>query len=131
MYHKKNQAKLEKLNIIKEEVIEIEKRRKYLFRVFFKNIELVEGSFINTLVRCGRSGCHCAKKPIHPVTRLSRWENKKMKNKIIRVSDREWVKKLTNNYKEYKKALGEYEKMNKKEKEILKKLLKMKTIEYE
>ncbi len=122
---------IKKINKKKEKILEIEKQRKSLIKFLLSDCELVEGSFIDVLVRCGRAGCHCEKKPIHPVTRLSWWENGKLKNKIVRVADRQWVKELSDNYKNHKQALRNLVKLNEKEKEIIKTVIKLKAIKYE
>ena len=122
---------IQKINKKKEEISKIEKERKRLIKLLFSDCEVVEGSFIDVLVRCGRSGCHCEKEPVHPVTRLSWWNNGKLKNKIVRVADRKWVKELSDNYKEHKQAMSTLVKLNEKEREIIKTVLKLKTIKYE
>lgn len=115
----------------KEKVSEIEKERKRLIKFLFSDCQLVEGSLRESLIQCGRPGCHCEKEPIHPVTRISRWEKGKLKNKIVRVADREWVKNLSDNYKKNKKALSNLSKLNEKEREIIKTVIKSKTVKYE
>lgn len=120
-----------KINKNREKISEVEKKRKRLIKFLLSDCELVEGSIRDLLIRCGRPGCHCEKEPIHPITRLSRWENGKLKNKVVRVADREWVKKLSDNHKAHKQALSDLEKINKKEKEIIKTVIKLKSIKYE
>jgi hypothetical protein len=92
---------------------------------------LVEGSLMDVLVRCGRKGCHCEEKPLHPVTRLSRWENGKLKNKVVRIADRELIRKLSANYKEHKKALNDLARLNAEEIQLLKSVMKLKNVDYE
>lgn len=115
----------------KEEIAKTEKERKGLIKFILSDCELIEGSIRDVLVRCGRAGCRCENDPIHPVTRLSRWENGKLKNKVVRVADRKWVKKLSDNYKEHKQTLSALVKMNEKERKILKSVIQLKTIKYE
>lgn len=122
---------IQKINKKKEEISKIEKHRKRLIKLLFSDCEVVEGSFIDVLVRCGRSGCHCEKEPVHPVTRLSWWENKKLKNKIVRVADRQRIRILSDNYKKHKQAMSALVKLNEKEKETIKTVIKLKTIKYE
>ncbi len=121
---------IQKINKKKEEISKIEKERMRLIKLLFNDCEIVEGSFIDVLVRCGRSGCHCEKEPIHPVTRLSWWKNGKLKNKIVRVADRKRIRMLSNNYKKHKQAMSALVKLNEKEKETIKTVVKLKTIKY-
>lgn len=122
---------IEIINNKKEEIKEIQKQRKHLIKLLFSLCELIEGSLRDSLVRCGRPRCRCEKEPIHPVTRLSRWENGKLKNKIVRVADRQRVRILSDNYKKHKQAMSDLIKLNKQEKEIIKTVVKLKTINYE
>jgi len=114
----------------KAQIKEIDKQRKHLIKLLFSPYELIEGSLRDSLVRCGRPGCHCEKDPVHPVTRLSRWENGKLKNKIVKVADRQRVRELSYNYKKHKQAMSNLVKLNKKEREIIKAVVKLKTIKY-
>ncbi len=125
------QKSIQKINKKKEEISKIEKERKRLIKLLFSDCDVVEGSFIDVLVRCGRSGCHCEKEPVHPVTRLSWWKNGKLKNKIVRVADRERIRILSNNYKKHKQAMSALVKLNEKEKETIKTVVKLKTVKYE
>jgi len=119
------------MSIPKEKLSELEKERKRLIRILLSDCKLVEGSLRDLLVRCGRKGCHCEKGPIHPITRLSHWENGKLKNKIVRIADREVIRKLSNNYKDHKRALGDLAKTNAEELKLLKSVVKSKIIRYE
>lgn len=120
-----------KITVTDEKIQELEKERKRLIRILLRNCKLVEGSLRDLLVRCGRKGCHCQKQPIHPITRLSHWENGKLKNRIVRIADRELIRELSNNYKEHKRALRALAKRNAQEIKLLKSLLKSKIVRYE
>ncbi len=122
---------IEQINSKKKEMKEIEKKRRRLISLIFSPVQLIEGSLRDSLGKCGRKGCRCEKEPAHPVTRLSRWENGKLKNKLVRAADRQRVRKLSDNYKKHKEALNVLIKLNDKEKEILKNVIKLKTIKYE
>jgi hypothetical protein len=54
-----------------------------------------------------------------------------LKNKIVRVADRELVRKLSANYKQHKKALRDLASLNAEEIELLKAVLKQKSVDYE
>jgi len=119
------------MRIPKGKLSELEKERKRLIRILLSDCKLVEGSLRDLMVRCGRKGCHCEKGPIHPITRLSHWEKGKLKNKIVRIADRELIRELSTNYKEHKRALGDLAKQNAEEIRLLKSVLKSKIIRYE
>jgi hypothetical protein len=121
-----------KLNETKKEVLAIEKKRKNLIGILFEDCELIEGSYTEFLGRCGHDNCHCKENPCHFITKISWYENGKFKkNKIVRLEDREWVKKQAKDYQIQKKALGHLVKLNENEKKALQKILKMKSKKYE
>ena len=93
--------------------------------------ELIEGSYRESLMRCGRQGCHCNDKPAHLVTRVSRWEDRKLKNKVVRIEDRVIVEKLVENYREHKQTISKLAKLNEKEGAILKSIVNRKKKRYE
>ena len=115
---------------LKREILDLESKRKKLLNVIFQTLPLIEGSYAETLVRCGNPNCHCEQAPAHPVTRLSHWEDKKLINQVIRVNDRDWVKPLSENYKSNKKALSDLSKLHENQKKAIKKIMAAKTIRY-
>lgn len=109
----------------KRKVIQtIELERKKLLDVLTNDSELIEGSLSDILVKCGREGCHCEKKPVHMVTRLTTRENRTIKLRVVRVDDREQVRDLVQAHKDFKQALKELGALESQQKEILKTLKK-------
>ncbi len=127
MDNKKSQVLKEK----KAAISGLQKEQQKIIDLFFNDDVLIEGSFMSVLAKCGKPGCHCEKKPCHPVTRLSAWEGKNLINKIVRIADREWVEKSNLTYKAHKKELKNYTELSKKIKELLKDMIKIKAIKYE
>ena len=119
------------LNTKRKQILEIENQRKKIINLLLDHSELIEGSLRDSMMKCGKKGCRCEKKPIHPVTRLSRWENGKLINKLIRIADRNWVRKLSDNYKKHWQALNELVKINNLQKDLLKIIIKLKSVRYE
>lgn len=114
----------------KSKLSKLEQARKELLVLLLSDGALIEGSYCEILVKCGRAGCHCEKKPIHLVARLGIREDGNLKNKVVRVADRENVKRLTTRYRDHKKALQDLEQINEVEREILKGLIKQKNCGY-
>ncbi len=114
----------------RKKIRELEKVRQCLLGTLLAGDEMIEGSLCNILVRCGRTGCHCEKRPVHPVTRLGVREDGKIKNKVVRIADREKVRKLVQTYKEYKLSLKKLEQLQLEEKEIIKSVKMMRQIRY-
>lgn len=115
----------------KNKFSKLEKQRTELLQLILDDSYLIEGSYCEILVKCGRRGCHCEENPCHPVARLSMRENGKIKNKVVRVADKENVKHLVARYQEHKNALQELARLYEMEREILKSLIKQKNKGYE
>jgi len=130
MLHKISQEKKNIIGQKKEIITQLLQKQKKLISLFFKYDLLIIGSYTEVKVKCGKKGCHCVKKPIHQVTKLSKWERKKLKNKIVRVNDRLWVKDYVNNYKAHKKVLSDYDKIFKEIKSTMKAIINLKAIIY-
>lgn len=123
--------KLKKLNAMQKSLQTFQELRQYTWKIFFTPSPLIEGSFRESLIRCGKPTCHCQNQPAHLVSRLSHWEQGKLKNKVVRVADRQRIKFLSDNYKEHKQALNQLLKVNKKEYQFLKNAINLKSISYE
>lgn len=115
----------------KKEIESIGKERNKLLKYLLSDSKLIEGSYQELLVRCNKPDCACKKEPFHPVTRISWYEDSKTrKHKIVRVEDREDVKKLARKYQEHKKAMGLLVKLNEKEKKNLQQIIKARLKKY-
>ena len=65
----------------------IRKEQSDLLRIFYRNEELVAGSYSEVFIRCGQPTCRCHQEGGHFATRLSQWVAGKLKSKIVRVAD--------------------------------------------
>lgn len=101
----------------------LERRRQRLVEYLLSNVGLVCGSYSDVLVKCGRAGCHCEQKPIHPVTRLEVRVGGTRQTKLVRAGDRERVKQLVDIYKRHRSALRELLQVNEEQKGLLKQLI--------
>lgn len=114
----------------KEQVLTLQKVRQGLIGLLLGDCELIEGSYRESLMRCGRGGCHCEKEGGHLVSRISRWENGKLKNKVVRVADRERIQKLVTQYRTHKKTLSQIKRIDERQKILLKSVIRLKSITY-
>lgn len=108
----------------KKAIQAIELERKKLLDALVDDSEMIEGSLSDILVKCGRKGCHCEKKPVHMVTRLTTRENGDIKLRVVRVDDREHVRGLVQTHREFKQALKELIALELHQKKILKTMKK-------
>lgn len=115
----------------KRAIQQAEVNRKRVLDIIVAEEQLIEGSLSDILVKCGRAGCHCEKKPAHPITRLNTRENGKIKNRVVRVDDLGRVRHLVQTYKNFKQALRELATIEIHEKEIFEKVKKTRNIRYE
>lgn len=115
----------------RREIHQAELNRQRLLKVIIAAEDLIAGSLSNILVKCGRSGCHCEKKPAHPITRLNTRENGKISNKVVRIVDLERVRQLVQAYKDFKSALKEIATIEAHEKQLFEETKKIRNLRYE
>ena len=120
-----------KLTAKQNALLHLQEERKKLIEPFLENDELTEGSYVEVLQKCGRPGCHCEKRPTHLVSRVSKWMDGKLKHKVVRIEDRDQVRKFVEIYKKHKAAMTKLAKGAQKEKEIMIAIIKLKNRPYE
>ena len=120
-----------KLTAKQNSLLQLQGERKNLIEPFLKDDELTEGSYIEVLQKCGRPGCHCEKKPTHLVARISKWLEGKLKHKVVRIEDRDRVRKLVEIYRNHKAAMAKLKKSAKKERDLMNVIIKLKNRPYE
>ena len=107
-----------KMSILKQ-IKALEKKRAYaLDRMLSANL-MAPGSYRKVYCRCGRKNCWCYNGKGHPYRRISYSEGGQSRTKSISEKNIEWIKEVTQNYRNFKegqKKIKEYE-------ERLKKLL--------
>ena len=108
-----------KLTAKQNALLHLQEERKKLIEPFLENDELTEGSYVEVLQKCGRPGCQCEKRPTHLVSRVSKWMDGKLKHKVVRIEDRDQVRKFVETYKKHKAAMTKLAKGAQKEKEIM------------
>ncbi len=123
----------EKNNLQKarEKLLSLQKERSGLLRIFYRDEVLIAGSFSEVYIRCGKPTCRCHEEGGHFATRLSKWGGGKLKTKIVRVADRERVKKASDHYKSHKSALRDVKNLHSEELKLLKRIVELKTTNYE
>ena len=84
---------------------------------------MVDGYFGTVYRKCGKPNCWCSNKEKkgHPFMRLVFSKQNKLKTKGIPQEDKEWVKKMTENYRNYKQNFQKLRQYEKELNELLKK----------
>ena len=100
-------------------------------QIFYGEEQLITGSYGELFIKCGQPTCRCHQERGHFATRLSRWVDGKLKSQIVKVADRDWVKKASDHYKAHKLTIRNVQKLNVTELKLLKLLLELKTTKYD
>lgn len=116
---------------LKKKILHLEEMRRSIVDLLLSETELICGTYSEILVKCGKTGCHCERKPSHQVTRLNVRNQGKVSCKLVRVADRKTVKQLVQTYKEQIKALRNADKIESQQRKLFKKLIKLKNKHYE
>ena len=119
------------LEKVRQKLRSLQKARSELLRMFSRDEELIAGSYSEVFIRCGQPTCRCHQEGGHFATRLSQWVAGKLKTKIVRVADRQRVKKASDYYRSHKSALREMRKLHSQELKLLKRIVELKTTRYE
>ena len=64
---------------------------------------MVRGTYCNNYRRCGKVNCWCHKEEVgHPNHRITWSKNAKSESRVVPKEDVEWIKDMTQNYREYR-----------------------------
>jgi len=107
----------------------LEKRKKLIDRLIISG-PLVVGNVYDVMRRCGNPYCHCAVKPGHRQTLLIYTQKGHRHCKLVRRNDEERIKQAWQNYRNYRKALGEIRTLNQRELSILRAEIKNRRFRY-
>lgn len=64
---------------------------------------MIPGSFKKVYRKCGKNNCRCKNGDGHPLNRITWLENGCSKTKSIPEKDIEWIIKMTDNYRRFRK----------------------------
>jgi hypothetical protein len=112
-----------KLKKAQEQLRNCKDERQNLLRIFYRDEMLIAGSYSEVFMRCGKATCRCHEEGGHFATRLSIWSSGKLKTKIVRITDREWVKMASDHYKSHKSVLRELKKLHAEELKMLNQII--------
>lgn len=97
----------------------IEKERASVLEKMFSKKMMVPGAYKEVYCRCGKKNCWCSNAKGHAYKRITYYEEGRSRTKSISEQNIEWIREVTQNYRNFKedhKKIKEYE-------ERLKKLL--------
>ena len=90
----------------------LEKKRDMVLGKMLSVKSMVPGAYKKVYCRCGKKNCWCYSGKGHPYTRITWYEDGKSKTKSIHEKNIGWIRKVTQNYRDFKKdkkKIREYE----------------------
>jgi len=78
-----------------------------LLKKLLSESDIVPGAYRKVFVKCGKEGCWCKEGQGHPFRRITWSENGKSKTKSIPPEDVDWIIKVTENYRSFRKMRRE------------------------
>lgn len=104
---------------IYEKYLNFERQRQELILKLFSLKEMVQGSFCLIHVRCGKKHCKCNQGQPHPHYRMSMRRYGKQVSRAVPKEEYDWIAKVTENYREYRRILRSINRMDFKIRELL------------
>lgn len=101
-------------NKLIKKIKELQKRINSIINELCKEKELIKGSYTYVMKKCSNLNCDCHIKPKHPIHRITWVENGKGKSLSLQKIDINKVKKMIENYRDFKKNRLKIIKMQKK-----------------
>ena len=102
-----------------KKIKKLEQERSALVNELLKEQIMVRGTFGEVYRKCGKPTCWCVKGEGHPYIRISWSENAQSKTKAIPKKDATWIKKVTENYRNFRKLRHNLVILDKKFKSLL------------
>ena len=115
----------------KDHFRQLELERGKLIQYLLLECSLIQCSYSELLVKCGKPGCHCEDKPAHLVTHLGTRKNNAARTQVVRIADRQRVCALVQVYKKHKAALTDLKDIHQQQEKIVRDLVDDKDQPYE
>lgn len=87
------------------EIRKLDRERVRILNRLLVSDPLLKGSLSSVKRRCGKSNCHCVRKPAHPVWVLATRQKAKPRCQVVRLADVETIRGHVKTYKEFRIAL--------------------------
>ena len=100
-----------KMSILKQ-IKALEKKRAYALDKMLSVNLMAPGSYRKVYCKCGRKNCWCYSGKGHPYSRITFSEDGRSRTKAIHDSNIEWIKKVTQNYRDFKEGIKQIKEYN-------------------
>ncbi|MEI7615144.1 MAG: DUF6788 family protein [Actinomycetota bacterium] len=104
------------MSILKQ-IKALEKKRAYALDKMLSVNLMAPGSYRKVYCKCGKINCRCYSGKGHPYSRITFSEDGRSRTKAISEKNIEWIREVTQNYRDFKegqKKIKEYEEQLKK-----------------
>jgi len=101
----------------------LEKKRGMVLSRMLSAKSMVPGAYGKVYCKCGKKNCWCYKGKGHPYTRITWYEDGKSKTKSISEKNIGWIRRVTQNYRDFKKDQKKIREYDEQLKELLDKYL--------
>ena len=96
------------------------RRRKDLLEILLEETPILIGSVYDTLRKCGNPTCHCAEHPTHRQTLLLFKKGGQRCCRFVRQEDADELRQAAGRYRDWRKALREFQTLQNRERGLLK-----------
>ncbi len=96
------------------------RRRKELLEILLAQTPVLVGTVYDTLRKCGNPTCHCAEQPTHRQTLLLFKKAGHRRCRFVRQEDAEDLRQAAQRYRDWRKALREFQTLQTRERGLLK-----------
>jgi len=103
----------------RKKIIGLEKKRSALMENLVRTSEMIRGTFNKVFLKCGKPTCRCAHGKGHLSLRVTWTEKAQPKTKAIPTEDANWIKKMTENYRIFRKHRQRLRALEKKMNQLL------------
>jgi hypothetical protein len=109
---------------------EMERRRRKILDQLLVDAPLLMGGLSRVLRTCGKPTCHCTGTPSHPAWILATRTSPRPRCQVVRQDDLQTVQKRVEAYRSFRATLRELEAIQKRQKLLLRGLMKRRNVPY-
>ena len=108
------------MSILKR-IFSLKSEKNRLLKEIFQIKLMIPGSFKEVYRKCGKKNCWCQDDTTsgHPYRRITWSENGQVKTKAIPEEDINWIKEVTQNYRDFRNKRSDYTKLENRVKKLI------------
>lgn len=102
----------QRISDIRQRIVRLATRRRAAEEMLLSHKELLKGTVVEVTRSCGKAGCKCTRGQKHPCYQISASIQGKTRTRHLPQKFLDRVKRLTENYRGFRKARAEWVKIN-------------------